>query len=98
MFNVNNCNLQALRSGSLVLCSETTDDVSYQKIQFAGTVEWLPGSPLGNNGLSWSDVLMGWVWRVGMRLAAFESNSALPKDLSALELYPALPKNLSVFE
>lgn len=26
-----------------------------------GTVEWLPGSPLGNNGLSWSDVLMGWV-------------------------------------
>jgi len=26
-----------------------------------GTVEWLPGSPLGNNGLSWSDVLMGCV-------------------------------------
>lgn len=26
-----------------------------------GTVEWLPGAPLGNTGLSWSDVLMGWV-------------------------------------
>ena len=24
-----------------------------------GTVEWLPGSPLGNSGTSWSDVLMG---------------------------------------
>eukprot|EP00850_Spirogloea_muscicola_P002275 SM000008S22364 [mRNA] locus=s8:1270267:1283112:- [translate_table: standard] len=24
-----------------------------------GTVEWLPGSPLGNTGYSWSDVLMG---------------------------------------
>lgn len=24
-----------------------------------GTVEWLPGAPLGNNGLSWSDVLLG---------------------------------------
>ncbi|CAI5457924.1 unnamed protein product [Closterium sp. Yama58-4] len=24
-----------------------------------GTVEWLPGSPLGNTGLSWSDVLLG---------------------------------------
>lgn len=24
----------------------------------AGTVEWLPGSPLGNSGFSWSDVLM----------------------------------------
>lgn len=23
-----------------------------------GTVEWLPGSPLGNSGFSWSDVLM----------------------------------------
>ena len=25
---------------------------------YAGTVEWLPGSPLGNSGFSWSDVLM----------------------------------------
>jgi len=24
-----------------------------------GTVEWLPGQPLGNTGLSWSDVLLG---------------------------------------
>jgi len=24
-----------------------------------GTVEWLPGSPLGNSGMSWSDVLVG---------------------------------------
>ena len=24
-----------------------------------GTVEWLPGSPLGNTGYSWSDVLLG---------------------------------------
>lgn len=24
-----------------------------------GTVEWLPGSPLGNTGFSWSDVLLG---------------------------------------
>ena len=24
-----------------------------------GTVEWLPGAPLGNTGLSWSDVLLG---------------------------------------
>ncbi|KAK9843478.1 hypothetical protein WJX81_004582 [Elliptochloris bilobata] len=24
-----------------------------------GTVEWLPGAPLGNSGFSWSDVLMG---------------------------------------
>ena len=24
-----------------------------------GTVEWLPGSPLGNTGLSWSDALLG---------------------------------------
>lgn len=29
-----------------------------------GTVEWLPGAPLGNTGLSWSDVLLGWAaWR-----------------------------------
>ncbi len=26
-----------------------------------GTVEWLPGAPLGNTGLSWSDTLLGWV-------------------------------------
>ena len=24
-----------------------------------GTVEWLPGTPLGNTGLSWSDALLG---------------------------------------
>ena len=24
-----------------------------------GTVEWLPGAPLGNSGFSWSDVLLG---------------------------------------
>ncbi len=24
-----------------------------------GTVEWLPGSPLGNTGFSWSDALLG---------------------------------------
>ena len=24
-----------------------------------GTVEWLPGAPLGNTGLSWPDVLLG---------------------------------------
>jgi magnesium chelatase subunit H len=24
-----------------------------------GTVEWLPGAPLGNSGLSWSDALLG---------------------------------------
>ena len=27
-----------------------------------GTVEWLPGAPLGNSGLSWSDVLLGGWW------------------------------------
>ena len=26
---------------------------------FAGTVEWLPGAPLGNTFESWSDVLLG---------------------------------------
>jgi magnesium chelatase subunit H len=24
-----------------------------------GTVEWLPGAPLGNSGFSWSDMLLG---------------------------------------
>lgn len=30
-----------------------------------GTMEWLPGAPLGNTGLSWSDMLLGWVGRGG---------------------------------
>ena len=35
----------------------TTDAVVHFGMH--GTVEWLPGSPLGSTGLSWSDVLLG---------------------------------------
>ena len=38
-----------------------------------GTVEWLPGSPLGNTALSWSDQLLG---GAGRRVLATSSMCA----------------------
>jgi len=44
-----------------------------------GTVEWLPGSPLGNTGLSWSDVLLGDVPNVYVYAANNPSESVVAK-------------------
>ena len=44
-----------------------------------GTVEWLPGSPLGNTGLSWSDVLLGEVPNVYVYAANNPSESIIAK-------------------
>ncbi len=43
---------------SAVLCSPMSV-ISCAAVHADGTVEWLPGSPLGNSGFSWSDVLLG---------------------------------------
>eukprot|EP00878_Enallax_costatus_P008487 GHUV01008871.1.p1 GENE.GHUV01008871.1~~GHUV01008871.1.p1 ORF type:complete len:841 (+),score=266.38 GHUV01008871.1:478-3000(+) len=44
-----------------------------------GTVEWLPGSPLGNTGLSWSDVLLGPLPNVYLYAANNPSESIIAK-------------------
>ena len=44
-----------------------------------GTVEWLPGSPLGNTGLSWSDVLLGCMPNVYVYTANNPSESIIAK-------------------
>jgi hypothetical protein len=44
-----------------------------------GTVEWLPGSPLGNTGLSWSDVLLGELPNVYVYAANNPSESIVAK-------------------
>ena len=44
-----------------------------------GTVEWLPGSPLGNTGLSWPDVLMGSLPNVYVYAANNPSESIVAK-------------------
>lgn len=44
-----------------------------------GTVEWLPGSPLGNTGLSWSDVLLGPMPNVYVYAANNPSESIVAK-------------------
>ncbi|GIL67983.1 hypothetical protein Vafri_21239 [Volvox africanus] len=44
-----------------------------------GTVEWLPGAPLGNNGLSWSDVLLGELPNVYVYAANNPSESIVAK-------------------
>ncbi|WIA37068.1 hypothetical protein OEZ86_014043 [Tetradesmus obliquus] len=44
-----------------------------------GTVEWLPGSPLGNTGLSWSDVLLGALPNVYLYAANNPSESIIAK-------------------
>ncbi|KAL0032609.1 hypothetical protein WJX77_010520 [Trebouxia sp. C0004] len=44
-----------------------------------GTVEWLPGTPLGNSGLSWSDVLLGNMPNVYIYAANNPSESILAK-------------------
>ncbi|GFR42159.1 hypothetical protein Agub_g3011 [Astrephomene gubernaculifera] len=44
-----------------------------------GTVEWLPGSPLGNTGLSWSDVLLGELPNVYVYAANNPSESIIAK-------------------
>ncbi|KAI8464745.1 MAG: CobN/magnesium chelatase [Monoraphidium minutum] len=44
-----------------------------------GTVEWLPGSPLGNTGLSWSDVLLGDMPNVYVYAANNPSESIVAK-------------------
>ncbi|KAL3147924.1 Magnesium chelatase, variant 2 [Trebouxia sp. C0010 RCD-2024] len=44
-----------------------------------GTVEWLPGAPLGNSGLSWSDVLLGDMPNVYVYAANNPSESILAK-------------------
>lgn len=44
-----------------------------------GTVEWLPGSPLGNTGYSWSDVLLGDLPNLYVYAANNPSESILAK-------------------
>ncbi|EIE25813.1 hydrogenobyrinic acid a,c-diamide cobaltochelatase, partial [Coccomyxa subellipsoidea C-169] len=44
-----------------------------------GTVEWLPGAPLGNSGFSWSDVLLGNLPNVYVYAANNPSESIIAK-------------------
>ncbi|UBF29455.1 cobaltochelatase subunit CobN [Kovacikia minuta CCNUW1] len=44
-----------------------------------GTVEWLPGSPLGNTGYSWSDILLGDLPNLYLYAANNPSESILAK-------------------
>lgn len=44
-----------------------------------GTVEWLPGSPLGNTGYSWSDILLGNLPHLYLYAANNPSESILAK-------------------
>ncbi|MBD1815149.1 magnesium chelatase subunit H [Microcoleus vaginatus DQ-U2] len=44
-----------------------------------GTVEWLPGSPLGNTGYSWSDILLGSLPNLYIYVANNPSESMLAK-------------------
>ncbi len=44
-----------------------------------GTVEWLPGSPLGNTGYSWSDILLGDMPNLYVYAANNPSESILAK-------------------
>lgn len=44
-----------------------------------GTVEWLPGAPLGNTGFSWSDVLLGNMPNVYVYAANNPSESIIAK-------------------
>lgn len=44
-----------------------------------GTVEWLPGSPLGNTGYSWSDILLGNLPNLYLYAANNPSESILAK-------------------
>ncbi|MEO1340435.1 MAG: magnesium chelatase subunit H, partial [Cyanobacteria bacterium J06635_13] len=44
-----------------------------------GTVEWLPGSPLGNTGYSWSDILLGDMPNLYIYAANNPSESILAK-------------------
>ncbi len=44
-----------------------------------GTVEWLPGSPLGNTGYSWSDILLGNMPNIYIYAANNPSESMLAK-------------------
>lgn len=44
-----------------------------------GTVEWLPGSPLGNTGYSWSDILLGSLPNLYLYAANNPSESILAK-------------------
>jgi len=44
-----------------------------------GTVEWLPGSPVGNTGLSWSDVLLGNLPNIYIYTANNPSESIIAK-------------------
>ena len=44
-----------------------------------GTVEWLPGSPLGNTGYSWSDILLGDLPNIYIYAANNPSESILAK-------------------
>ena len=44
-----------------------------------GTVEWLPGSPLGNTGYSWSDILLGDLPNLYVYAANNPSESILAK-------------------
>jgi magnesium chelatase subunit H len=44
-----------------------------------GTVEWLPGSPLGNTGYSWSDILLGDLPNLYIYAANNPSESILAK-------------------
>lgn len=44
-----------------------------------GTVEWLPGAPLGNSGLSWSDVLLSTLPNIYVYAANNPSESIIAK-------------------
>lgn len=52
---------------------------SMSKPIFGGAVEWLPGAPLGNSGMSWSDVLLGDLPNVYVYAANNPSESIVAK-------------------
>lgn len=49
------------------------------EVSGAAAVEWLPGAPLGNSGLSWSDVLLGDLPNVYVYAANNPSESIIAK-------------------
>lgn len=52
-----------------------------------GTVEWLPGAPLGNTALSWSDTLLGAMPNVYVYAANNPSESIVAKRRGEMSLH-----------
>lgn len=66
-------------------------------LHIPGTVEWLPGSPLGNSGYSWSDVLLADMPNVYVYAANNPSESIVAKRRGCgAALRPFLPPCLRI--